>query len=125
MSLLAGQRVGRIELIAAAPQPICVFYRIVDGGWLGAVRALDAGSPAQAVGAVDAVVPPAESSPADQPKGWGGGYMLLPEGDQHFPEARAVYAVSKGSHAVMAWNSRDQTVKSRRLVEATVDALHW
>lgn len=125
VSLLSGQRVGRVELIAAAPQPICVFYRIVDGGWLGAVRVIDADSPAQAVAAVDAAAPPADSSPADQPAGWGGGYLLLPRGDAHFPESRALYAVSKGKRAVIAWNSRDQTVKSRRLVEATITALHW
>jgi hypothetical protein len=125
VSLLAGQRVGRVELIAASPQPVCVFYRIVDGGWLGAVRVIDAGSPAQAVAAVDAVVPPADSSPADELPGWGGGYMLLPNGDRQFPDSRAIYAVSKGSHAVIAWNSRNQTVKSRRMAEAAISALQW
>jgi hypothetical protein len=124
VSRLAGQRVGRVMLIAAQPQPICVFYRIVDGGWLGAVRVLDT-DPARAVAAVDQAVPPADSSPADRPQGWAGGYMLLPDGSARFPDARAVYGVSAGNRAVIAWNSRDQTVKSRQLVEATITSLRW
>lgn len=125
VNLLAGQRVGRVQLIPARLQPICVFYRIVDGGWLGAVRVIEAGDPAQAVAAVDEAVPPADSSPADQPQGWGGGYQLLPDGAAEFSAARAVYGVSKGARAVIAWNSRNQTVKSRRLVEATITSLGW
>lgn len=128
--LMTGQRNGPTKVIKtglAAPggeAPICVFYR-TDGDWMATVRPFQTPSPASAVAAVDARIPPKSSSPGDRPAGWAGGYQRLPDGADEWPDARSVYGVSKGGHAVIAWTNRDQTIKARRIVEASIAALKW
>lgn len=117
--LLTGQRNGPTSVIDAAPQPICLFQRS-DEGWRAAVRIFRASDPAGATAIVDAHVPVADSSPAEQPVGWTGGYMSLPDGSTDYPESGAVYGVSKCEFAVIAWTNQPQTIKARRVVLATI-----
>ncbi|MEJ7650675.1 MAG: DUF2020 domain-containing protein [Nakamurella sp.] len=119
---LTGQRTGPGELIATSPAPICVFTRS-DGGWLAAVRVFRTPDAASAAAAVDERIPVADSSPADDPAGWTGGYLGLPSGAKEYPDARSVYGVSKGSSAVVAWTNQAQSIKSRRIVEAVIGNL--
>lgn len=128
--LMTGQRNGPTRVIRtglAGPggeAPICVFYR-TDGDWMATVRPFQTPSSAAAVAAVDARIPPTSSSPGDRPAGWAGGYQRLPDGAEEWPDARSVYGVSKGGRAVVAWTNRDQTIKARRIVEASIAALKW
>ena len=119
---LTGQRTGPGELIATSPAPICVFTRS-DGGWLAAVRVFRTPDAASAAAAVDERIPIADSSPADDPAGWTGGYLGLPTGAEEYPDARSVYGVSKGTSAVVAWTNQAQSIKSRRIVEAVIGNL--
>lgn len=119
---LTGQRTGPGELIAASPAPICVFTRS-DGGWLAAVRVFRTPDAASAAAAVDERIPIADSSPADDPAGWTGGYLGLPSGTEEYPDARSVYGVSKGTSAVVAWTNQAQSIKSRRIVVAVIGNL--
>lgn len=116
---LTGQRTGPGELIATSPAPICVFTRS-DGGWLAAVRVFRTPDAASAAAAVDGRIPVADSSPADDPAGWTGGYRGLPSGTEDYPDSRSVYGVSKGTSAVVAWTNQAQSIKSRRIVEAVI-----
>lgn len=128
--LMTGQRNGPTKVIRtglAGPggeAPICVFYR-TDGDWMATVRPFQTPSSAAAVAAVDARIPPTSSSPGDRPAGWAGGYQRLPDGAEEWPDARSVYGVSKGGRALIAWTNRDQTIKARRIVEASIAALKW
>lgn len=127
LQLMSGERTGKITVIDMTPQPICQFYRIVDGDWQVAVRVFQTATPQAAVAAVDTRIPPAESSPADQPAGWTGGYLPLPAGSPastEFPDATSVYGVSKGNRAVVVWTNRE-TVRNRTIAVATIEALHW
>lgn len=120
--LLTGQRNGPTRVIDTAPQPICLFRRS-DEGWMAAVRIFRAADAAGAAAIVDAHIPVADSSPADQPATWTGGYTALPDGSTDYPESRAVYGVSKGEYAVIVWTNQPQTVKARRVVIATIENL--
>lgn len=119
---LAGQRTGPGAVVAANPAPICVFTRS-DGGWLAAVRVFRTPDAASAAAAVDERVPIADSSPAEDPAGWTGGYRGLPSGTPEYPAARAVYGVSKGASAVVVWTNQPQSIRGRRIVEAVIGSL--
>lgn len=101
-----GQRTGVTTVIAVSPHPICTFTR-TDGGWLATVRIVQADSPAAAAAAVDQHVPVDASNPADDPAGWTGGSMATGDG--------SVYAVAKGSVAVIAEANQPQSIKGRQL----------
>jgi len=109
-----GQRTGTTQLIDVAPHPICVFYRS-DGGFMASVRIIQADTPQAAVAAVDAHVPIEGSDPASQPPGWTGGSMVTDTG--------SVYAVSKGTIAIVAESNQQQSIKGRQLVITTVGNL--
>ena len=109
-----GQHTGQTQLVSVAPYPICVFYRS-DGGPLATVRIIQADSPQAAVAAVDQHVPIENSDPASQPPGWTGGSMVT--------ESGSVYAVSKGSIAVVAESNQQQSIKGRQMVAAVVGSL--
>jgi hypothetical protein len=109
-----GQRAGQTSVIAVAPQPTCVFTRS-DGGWLATVQIIQADTEQSAVAAVDQHVPIEQSDPASQPAGWTGGSMVTDD--------RSVYAVSKGTIAIVAESNQLQSIKGRQMVIATVAAL--
>jgi hypothetical protein len=109
-----GQHTGTTQLIAVSPHPICLFYRS-DGGFLASVRVIEADTAQAAVAAVNAHVPIENSNPASQPPGWTGGSMVTDTG--------SVYAVAKGTVAVVAESNQQQSIKGRQLVVATVGAL--
>lgn len=106
-----GQHTGVTTVVDVSPQPICTFTRS-DGGWLATVRIVQADSPAAAVAAVDQHVPVDRSNPADDPPGWSGGSMATDRG--------SVYAVAKGSVAVIAEANQPQSIKGRQLVVAAI-----
>jgi len=109
-----GQHTGQTQLINVAPYPICMFYRS-DGGFMASVRIIAADTPQAAVAAVDAHVPIDGSDPATQPAGWTGGSMVTDTG--------SIYAVSKGSIAIVAESNQQQSIKGRQLVITTVGNL--
>jgi hypothetical protein len=109
-----GQHTGTTQLVNVQPYPMCVFSRS-DGGWLGSVRIIQAATPQAAVAAVDAHVPIEKSDPVSQPAGWAGGSMVTDTG--------SVYAVSKGTVAIVAESNQQQSIKGRQLVISTVGSL--
>jgi UPF0176 protein len=109
-----GQRTGTTRVIEVQPYPICIFSR-TDGEWLASVRIISAGTPQAAVAAVDAHVPIDSSDPADQPAGWSGGSMVT--------ESGSVYAVSRGSVAIVAESNQRQSIKGRQMVIAAIGNL--
>lgn len=106
-----GQHTGVTTVIDVPPQPICTFTRS-DGGWLATVRIVQADSSAAAVAAVDQHVPVDRSNPADDPAGWSGGSMTTDRG--------SIYAVAKGSTAVIAEANQPQSIKGRQLAAAAI-----
>lgn len=113
-----GQHTGQTSLIATKPYPVCIFTRS-DGGYLATTRIVVAASAAQAAAAVDQHVPRGASSPATYPKGWTGGAMAT-HGVPGYPEARSIYAVSKGTIAIIAISNQKQSIKGRQMVEQIV-----
>jgi UPF0176 protein len=109
-----GQHTGTTQIIEVAPYPICLFTR-TDGTALATVRIVQADSPQAAVAAVDAHVPIDGSNPANAPPGWTGGSMVTDTG--------SVYAVSKGTIAVIAESNQQQSIKGRQMVVDTVTNL--
>ena len=111
---LTGQHTGTTQIVEVSPHPICLFYRS-DGGFMASVRVIEADTPQAAVAAVNAHVPIENSNPANQPPGWTGGSMVTDTG--------SVYAVAKGTVAVVAESNQQQSIKGRQLVVVTVGAL--
>ncbi len=110
-----GQRIAKTETIATEPYPICVFYR-PDGTVMAATRIVVADTPEAAVAAVNQHVPVDESFPATHPAGWSGGAMSTPDGLPDYPDAGSIYAVSKGTIAVIAVSNQKQSIKGRQMV---------
>jgi UPF0176 protein len=109
-----GQHTGTTQIIEVSPDPICIFSRS-DGGFLASVRIIQADTPQAAVAAVDGHVPIEGSNPANQPPGWSGGSMVTGTG--------SVYAVSKGSMAVVAESNQQQSIKGRQMATDAISAL--
>ena len=106
-----GQHTGQTQIIDVKPYPICVFSRS-DGDWMATVRVIQAATPQAATAAVDAHVPVDSSNPANQPPGWTGGAIVTAD--------KSIYAVSKGSIAVVAESNQLQSIKGRQMVIKTV-----
>lgn len=117
-----GQRIARTSTIATKPYPICVFYR-PDGTVMAVTRIVVANSPAAAAAAVNQHVPIDLSFPVTHPTGWSGGAMSTPKGLPGYPDAGSIYAVSKGSIAVMAISNQKQSIKGRQMVTEVVTNL--
>jgi hypothetical protein len=109
-----GQHTGTTQIIDVAPHPICVFTRS-DGAPLASIRIIQADTPQAAVAAVDAHVPIEGSDPASQPPGWTGGSMVTDTG--------SIYAVSKGTTAIVAESNQQQSIKGRQMVIQAVTNL--
>ena len=122
VSEITGQGHGQTQLIPFAPEPMCVFYRS-DGGLMGSVRIIQAGSPQQAVAAVNQHVPIADSQPASQPAGWSGGSMTTPGQMTQDSNASSVYAVSKGKVAVVAEENESPSIKARVMAVCAIYGL--
>lgn len=110
-----GQRISRTETIATEPYPVCLFYR-PDGTVMAATRVVVADSAEAAAAAVNQHVPVDESFPATHPSGWTGGAMSTPDGLPDYPDAGSIYAVSKGTTAVIAISNQKQSIKGRQMV---------
>ncbi len=122
VSDITGQHHGQTQIVALSPQPMCIFYRS-DGGRMGSVQVIRAGSPQAAVAAVNQHVPIAGSQPATQPAGWTGGSVTTPGQMTQDSEARSVYAVSKGSIAVVAEENESPSLKARVMAVCAIYGL--
>ena len=118
-----GQHTGQTSVIATKPYPVCVFTR-ADGGYLATTRIVVATTAAQAAAAVNQHVPVGRSNPASFPAGWSGGAMATPDGVPGYPNAGSIYAVSKGTIAIIAISNQPQSIKGRQMVEQIVANLH-
>jgi UPF0176 protein len=65
-------------------------------------------------------VPVDESFPVTRPSGWAGGAMSTPDGVPGYPDAGSIYAVSKGTIAVIAVSNQKQSIKGRQMVTQIV-----
>lgn len=107
-----GQRVSVVRVSEGEP-PACFFYTL-SGKRQVSVRVYT-GEPAVAEAIVQQAAPVRSSNPAQEPKGWRGGYMSTEDG--------AVYAVHDSGTAVVATTNQKQSVKAREIVEKTISAL--
>lgn len=107
-----GQRIGDIKTSADEP-PTCFFYR-PDGGIQMTVRIYQ-GEAEAAKALVDQAAPIDTSNPAELAGGWAGGAQPTDEG--------AVYAVAKGSQAVVVTTNQEQTIKAKVVAQEAISAL--
>jgi len=122
VSDITGQHHGQTQVIALDPHPMCVFYRS-DGGRMGSVRVIQAASAAAAAAAVDQHVPIATSQPATQPTGWIGGSTTSPGQMTQDSEALSVYAVSKGTIAIVVEEDESPSLKARLMAVCAIHGL--
>ncbi|WP_197319529.1 DUF2020 domain-containing protein [Saccharomonospora sp. NB11] len=108
-----GQRVGSVRTSAEDTHPACFFYR-PDGDVQLTVRVY-VGEEDVARALVDEAAPVDTSNPTSQPTGWEGGYESRDDG--------AVYAVSKGGHAVVVTTNQQQSVKARTVAFEAITRL--
>ncbi|GHG04506.1 hypothetical protein GCM10017567_20470 [Amycolatopsis bullii] len=108
-----GQHVSKVRVSADQPHPACFFYR-PDGKIQLTVRVY-VGDAKTATALVNKAAPLDSSNPASDPSGWKGGYLSSDDG--------AVYAVAKGSVAVIASTNQKQSVKARTVVKKAIAAL--
>ncbi len=108
-----GQHVSKVRVSTDRPHPACFFYR-PDGKIQLTVRVY-AGTAEVATGLVNKAAPIDSSNPASDPSGWKGGYESTDDG--------AVYAVSKGSNAVIVTTNQKQSVKARTVAKQAIAAL--
>jgi hypothetical protein len=108
-----GQHVSKVQVSADEPHPACFFYR-PDGKIQLTIRVY-VGEPAVATALVNKAAPIDTSNPASDPSGWKGGYESTDDG--------AVYAVAKGSTAVVVTTNQKQSVKARTVVKKAIAAL--
>ncbi|NBH10406.1 DUF2020 domain-containing protein [Amycolatopsis sp. SID8362] len=108
-----GQHVSKVRVSADQPHPACFFYR-PDGKIQLTVRVY-VGDAKTATALVNQAAPVDSSNPASDPSGWKGGYLSTDDG--------AVYAVAKGSAAVIATTNQKQSVKARTVVKKAIAAL--
>ncbi len=118
VAAMTGQHHGQTEVIQLHPQPMCVFYRS-DGRWLGSVRIIQAADPATAAAAVNQHAPIDISQPAGRPQGWSGGSTTTGRQTED-ADAKSVYAVSKGSIAVVAQENEAPSLKARTMAVCAI-----
>lgn len=123
VSLITGQRHGPTEIIQVQPYPICRFYRS-DGGLQATVRIIRTENAAAAVAAVNQHVPVDVSQPAAKPAGWSGGSITKGQQVADAPNALSIYAVSKGTIAVVAEENEAPSIKARTIAICSIYALH-
>ena len=65
-------------------------------------------------------MPVDRSFPVTHQAGWAGGAMATPDGVPGYPDAGSIYAVSKGTIAVIAVSNQKQSIKGRQMVTQIV-----
>lgn len=108
-----GQLVRKVRLSENQPNPACFFYANATDVQLGVW--VYEGDTKIAKAIVDRAAPIAQSSPASSPEGWTGGSLTSDTG--------AVYAVAKGTTAIVVTSNQQQTIKARRITETVVTNL--
>ncbi|MGO4203396.1 DUF2020 domain-containing protein [Rhodococcus sp. TAF43] len=111
---LNGERVGSVLVDPTVDPPACVFTdpggAVVASVWVARTEA-----ETTAVEVVDRAAPISTSSPASEPAGWSGGRFGGPDG--------AVYAVARGTTAVVVTTAQPQSVRAQRLALAVVETI--
>jgi len=107
-----GQRVPKVKLSTDEPHPACFFYANATEIQLS-VRVY-VGDERVAKLIVNEAAPDG-SQPASSPAGWTGGYVSNDTG--------VVYAVSKGTAAVVVTSNQKQSIKARRIADEAIKGL--
>ena len=109
-----GQRVTGVGIDERFDTPACVYWSYPEEPQLTViVRHMDSVDAATAV--VDWAAPIASTDPAEEPEGWSGGRF---GGNGH-----ALYAVQKGSTAVVVFSNQEQSIKPQLVAERVIDRL--
>jgi hypothetical protein len=111
---LNGERVGSV-LVDPAVAPAACFFTDPGGAVVASVWVARTDDEAVAVQVVDRAAPVTSSSPASDPAGWRGGRSGGPDG--------SVYAVARGTTAVVVTTTQPQSVRAQRLALAVVEAI--
>ncbi|RAV34441.1 DUF2020 domain-containing protein [Corynebacterium heidelbergense] len=111
-----GQRVTGTSLDTRFIPPACFFWSYEAEAPQLTVLARTFPTHEQAVAAVDAAAPIDSTQKALDPAGWSGGRCGGPGGG-------SVYAVWKGSTAVIVTAAQEQSVKAQQVAEQTIRAL--
>lgn len=109
-----GQRVTGVGIDERFDTPACVYWSYPEEPQLTViVRHMDSVDAATAV--VDWAAPIASTDPAEEPEGWSGGRF---GGNGH-----ALYAVQKGTTAVVVFSNQEQSIKPQLVAERVIDRL--
>ncbi|MCX7542871.1 DUF2020 domain-containing protein [Corynebacterium sp. P5848] len=109
-----GQRVTGVGVDERFDTPACVYWSYPEEPQLTViVRHMDSVDAATAV--VDWAAPVASTDPAEEPEGWSGGRF---GGNGH-----ALYAVQKGTTAVVVFSNQEQSIKPQLVAERVIDRL--
>lgn len=106
-----GQRMTGYGIDTRFDPPACVFYSYPDDPQLVALVRHEA-TEADAREVVDWAAPIATTDPAEEPAGWSGGRGGF--------EDHSVYAVSKGTTAVVVFSNQGQSVKPQLVAEEII-----
>lgn len=109
-----GQRVLGSGIDERFDTPGCVFWSYAEEPQL-TVMVRHMRSEAEAEGVVNWAAPIDTTEPAEEPAGWTGGRMGSP--------GRALYAVYKGSTAVVVFSNQDQSLKAELVAKETIKNL--
>lgn len=112
-----GQRMEKLGIDRRFSTPACVFYSYQDAPQ-ATIIVRDVDSEQQAHAAVDWAAPIALTEPvsAADTGGWEGGRGVL-------GEDMSVYAVAKGTKAVLVWTSQQQTLKAELIAKEAIKNL--
>ena len=109
-----GQRVTAVGTDNALTPPACVFWSYSEEPQATIlVRTFD--NPQLAIDMVNWAAPIDTTDPAKEPAGWDGG--------RFGSEDRSIYAVSKGSTAVVVFSNQGQSFKAQKIAEKVIGNL--
>lgn len=109
-----GQRVLAQGIDPNFATPACTFYSYAAEPQL-TVIVRDMASEAEAIRVVDWAAPIDSTEPAEEPAGWDGGRMGSP--------GKSLYAVHKGTHAVVVFSNQDQSLKAELIAKEVIKNL--
>lgn len=109
-----GQRVLASGVDARFETPACVFWSYAQEPQL-TVIVRTTGSESESDQVVNWAAPVNATEPANEPEGWMGGRLGEP--------GRALYAVSKGNHAVVVFSNQDQSFKAELVAKEVIKNL--
>ncbi|WP_430335320.1 DUF2020 domain-containing protein [Rhodococcus sp. ACT016] len=111
---LNGERIGSVLVDPTVDPPAC-FFTDLGGAVVASVWVARTAAETTAVQVVDRATPISSSSPASEPAGWSGGRSGGPDG--------SVYAVARGTTAIVVTTTQPQSVRAQRLALAAVETI--